>query len=96
TLAVVIFPPYLWWALRTVEMSIGDLVRECARPVGASVVMGGVVLIVKFAVPQFVTFGPELWLLIEVFVGVVVYAALMRRDLLVLWKHGKEAVLSLR
>lgn len=94
--SLIVFPPYLWWALKTIELPVGQFLSGFARPAAASLAMGAAVAGFRFWLPQFVEMRVELWLLAEVSIGVVIYSLLMRRDLALLWRHGKAAVFSLR
>jgi len=78
TMLLIVFPPYLIFGLRTVGLTFGRWLAQLRMPASAAAVMGLVVGTCHFLL---VGFPDPLVLGVEIPIGVVVYAALARREI---------------
>ncbi|OHB86219.1 MAG: hypothetical protein A2V98_13250 [Planctomycetes bacterium RBG_16_64_12] len=81
TMVLVVFPPYLWLALRTVGVRCVDWVVELRSAAGGSLAMGVVVLACHAIVGDALQAPDSVLLLVEVLVGVLSYVLFTRREL---------------
>jgi len=80
-MVLVVFPPYLWLALRTVGVRCTDWLQQLRTAARATLAMGLVVLACRWVLTE-VLLAPDLvLLLVEMLVGVVCYAVFARREI---------------
>jgi PST family polysaccharide transporter len=81
TMVLVVFPPYLWLALRTVNVRCTDWLLQLRTAARGTLAMGLVVLACHWLLTSVLPASDIVLLLVEVLVGVLCYAAFTRREI---------------
>jgi PST family polysaccharide transporter len=81
TMVLVVFPPYLWLALRTVGVRCTDWLLQLRTAARATLIMGLAVLACRWFLTDVVPTSDVVLLLTEILVGVLCYAALTRTEI---------------
>lgn len=88
TTLLIVSPPYLWYALRTVGVPPLDWLVQLRPAFLATVVMAASVLACRWLLIAFVRPPDAVLLLVEIAVGVATYLLCAHRELLWLVRHG--------
>lgn len=88
TMVLVVFPPYLWLALRTVGVRWVDWLRELRPAARGTLVMGLVVAACHWLLGDVLNVHDALLLTVEILLGVLLYALLTRREIAWFLREG--------
>lgn len=80
----VIFLPYLWFCLRTVDVPVREVLTALSKPAVASLLMGAAVGTTWSIAAAAIGSTPIVRLVVGIVTGVLVYGIIMRRELIAL------------